>query len=326
MNRPTPPAGYGGIERVVGLFTEELVRQGHEVTLFGRPGSHGSGRVIEVAGYAGAPEVSGGRQRLGEEPLYESMRAFVAAERPHVLHDWSLQNLFVNRHPDAVPFVVSTCIPQPAGYDQANVVAASAAHAAILKNGRVPFVHYGIDVDNVPFASAGGERLVHLAKIAAYKGQHLSILAARLARRPLDVVGNVEGSRYFYGLVRPLATVLPGIRLLGESSTPNLTLSNALALVQAPRWFEVFPLVSLQALAVGTPVISLKAGGLDEQIESGVNGFLAGSVRELAEAMRNIDRVSRSACRDIARERFSVQRMASDYLRLYARVMDGEHW
>jgi glycosyltransferase involved in cell wall biosynthesis len=326
VNRATPPLGYGGIERVVHVFAEELVRQGHDVTVFGRPGSRSSGRVIAVGGYSCEREVSGGRDRLDEEMLYDSVRAFVDAEPPDVIHDWSLRNLFVNRHPDAVPFIASTCIPQPEGYDQANVVAASAAHAAILKDGTVPFVHYGIEVEKVRFSARSGPRLVHLSKIAAYKGQHLAMLAAALARRPLDVVGNVEGQRYYNYLVRPLAAMLPGIRLIGETNEPEKTLGDALALVQAPRWFEIFPLVSLQALAAGTPVVSLRAGGLDEQIEPGVNGFLADGVLGFAEAMRGVSGLSRAACRDIARDRFDVQRMVGNYLALYARVMAGDRW
>ena len=113
---------------------------------------------------------------------------------------------------------------------------------------------------------------------------------------------------------------------MGETNNPEDTLANALALVQAPRWFEVFPLVSLQALASGTPVISLSAGGMDEQIVPGVNGLLAGTVFELADAMRQVSDISRAACREIARDRFDVRHMVANYLTLYARAIEGERW
>ena len=326
VNLPTPPVGYGGIERVVHAFVEELVRKGHEVTLFGRPGSHCSGRVVEVGGYGHMREVIGGKDRLDEEMLYDSVKAFVETEKPDVIHDWSLLNLFVNRHPDAAPFVVSTCIPQPQGYAQQNVVGASAAHAATLKAGKIPFVHYGIEVDKVAFRERAEGRLTHLAKIASYKGQHLSILAAVLARQQLDLVGNVEGRRYYRYLIKPMAAMAPGIRLFGETQDPESTLGNAKALVLAPRWFETFPLVSLQACSAGTPIVTLRSGGLPEQIEPGVNGFIADSVGGLADAMRGVGDISRAACRDFARERFDVRRMVTSYLQLYTRVMDGERW
>ncbi|WP_431284846.1 glycosyltransferase [Humitalea sp. 24SJ18S-53] len=326
VNLPTPPVGYGGIERVVHAFVEELIRQGHHVTLFGRPGSHCSGETVEVAGYGQSMAVSGGRHRLDEELLADAVQAHVAREKLDVLHDWSLENIFVNRNPDALPFVVSTCVPQPPGYAQRNVIADSAAHAATLKGGTAPFVHFGIDVAKVPWSPNGGTRLVQLAKISWYKGQHLAMLAAAMALRPLDVVGNEEGRRYGRYLVRPLAAMLPNVRLLGETKDVEGVLMGARALVLAPRWFETYPLVSMQALCAGTPVVALDSGGLDEQVRQGENGFLAKNVLGLARAMRDVDDISRTRCREMALEQFDVRHMVRHYLEYYARVMDGETW
>jgi glycosyltransferase involved in cell wall biosynthesis len=326
VNLPTPPVGYGGIERVVHCMVEELIRQGHDVTLFGRPGSRCSGRTVEVDAYVDQRTVSGGRHRLDEEALSNAVSAHTESNPLDVLHDWSLENVFVNRYPDRVPFVVSTCVPQEPTYAQRNVVADSAAHAATLKSGRVPFVHFGVDVPNMPWSSTGGDRLVHVAKISLYKGQHLSLLAAALARRPLDIVGNVEGNRYSRWVVRPMAALLPNVRLMGETREVERTLAEARALVLAPRWFETYPLVSMQALCSGTPVVALDSGGLDEQVENGVNGYLAPNLLGLAEAMRAVDGISRQRCREFALERFDVRDMVRKYLELYARVMDGEHW
>jgi len=326
INYPTPPVGYGGIERLVHIFVEELIRQGHDVTLFGRPGSTCSGRTIEVAEYAGEKQSSGGGVLINEEALYRSVRAYVDSERPDVVHDWSLGNLFVNRHPDAVPFVVSTCVPQLPSYNQANVVAASAAHAASLRDGTVPFVRFGIDVERIPFHPKGGPRLAHVAKIARYKAQHLSMIASALARMPLDVVGNVEGRRYSRLIVNPLAALLPNVRLTGESLNVDATLGEALALVLTPRWFETFPLVSLQSMAAGTPVVTLGTGGLPEQIEQGVNGFIATSLMELVRYLPQVRGIDRARCRELALERFHVSRMVREYVQLYEKVRDGVRW
>lgn len=326
VNLTTPPVGYGGIERLVHIYVEELLRQGHEVTLFGRPGSYCSGRTVAVTQYATAEQSSGGRHLISEEALYESVRDYVAAEKPDIVHDWSLRNLFVNRHPEAVPFVVSTCVPQPPDYNQANVVAASAAHAATLKGGRVPFIRFGIDVENIPFAAVGGRRLAHVAKIARYKAQHISMIGAALARMPLDVVGNVEGRRYNKLIVRPLAAMLPNVRLTGESLDVDKTLREALALVLTPRWFETFPLVSLQSMATGTPVVTLSTGGLPEQIEPGVNGYIAKGMGDFVQQLGMVADIDRAGCRATAMERFHVSRMVREYVGLYEQVRDGAAW
>lgn len=323
INMPTPPVGYGGIERLVHTFAEELIRQGHDVTLFAREGSYCSGRTITVAGNGHS---SGGKIRLDEVTLHEAVRAYIDAERPDVIHDWSLDNLFVNSAPEGTPFVVSTCIPQPAHYNQRNVVAASAAHAATLKGGTVPFVRFGIDIEGTEFDRTGGSRLVHVAKIARYKAQHLSMIGTALARMPLDVVGNVEGQRYANYVIRPLAAMLPNVRLTGESFDVGATLRKALALVLTPQWFETFPLVSLQAMAAGTPVVTFKSGGLPEQIEQGVNGFIATGLRDFVEYVGRAGEIDRTRCRELAMERFHVSRMVQDYVGLYGRVRDGETW
>lgn len=325
VNTRTPPAGYGGIERVVHCLVEELVRQGHDVTLFARAGSTCSGRTVGIGDEDGAV-FTGGRGPLDEEALCAAIDAHTAQNRLDVLHDWSLRNLFVNRHPERVPFVVSTCVPQPDDYAQVNVVADSAAHAKTLKGGAVPFVRFGVDVASLPWSPEGGDRLVHLAKIARYKGQHVSILAAALARQPLDIVGNVEGRRYARFVVNPLAAMLPNVRLLGETREPDRVLAGALALVQAPLWFETYPMVTIQALCAGTPVVSLRAGGVPEQVEEGVSGYLADGITDLARAMRAVRGISRKRCREFALERFDVRDTALGYVELYRRAMDGERW
>ncbi|BDG73475.1 glycosyltransferase [Roseomonas fluvialis] len=323
---PTPPQGYGGIERVVHALAEELVRQGHEVTLFARAGSACSGQTIEVDPAADQPAFTGGKAPLNEQPLCDAVEAYTARHRLDVLHDWSLQNIFVNRHPDRVPFVVSTCVPQPEGYAQANVVAACAAHARTLKGGTVPHVGYGVDVQSLDWSEQGGERQVHLAKIARYKGQHVSILAAALSRQPLDIVGNIEGRRYAKFIIEPMAALLPNVRLLGETREVERMLAASRALVLAPLWFEVYPMVVIQALCAGTPVVTLRSGGLPEQVEDGVNGYLADNVMGLARAMREVRGISRKRCREVALERFAVRDMATRYAMLYRRSIDGERW
>ncbi len=324
----TPPKGYGGIERVVYELAEELVRIGHEVVLFGAPGSYCSGETVEVMAYDPSIAPSGitkGTSGLSEEPLYEAMVAYLAAHPVDVIHDWSFENLYVLRHPKRFPFVISSCIPPLKGIRRPNLVAASEAHARLF-DPPAEVVHYGLQMDRYEVGLEKTEPMIHIAKIAPYKGQHLAIGAAVLARKPLTIAGNVEDRRYFHVLMKPLIAMAPGVRYVGELHGVNRHLVKACALVQTPRWFDVFPLVILEALASGTPVIALRRGGIAEQIEDGANGFLCRNVMDLVRAMKRVETLDPRRCRRIAEERFSVALMAQKYCHLYERVIAGESW
>lgn len=325
----TPPTGYGGIERVVHIFVEALVRRGHDVTLFARPGSSCSGRTVEVGEYANAPMPSGHTSRasiLSEEPLYQAMVAELAHRPVDLVHDWSFQNLFITRHLDRLPFIISTCIPLPEGFRRPNLVASSAAHAQAVGGG-IPFVHYGLDLSQWRFTKTKTAPVAHIAKVARYKGQHDAILASIRTKQPLELYGNIEDPHYFNWVVRPLILASRGtVSFRGELQGTASTLGAARALVQTPRWFDAFPLVILESLACGTPVVSYAKGGTPEQIVDGVTGFLVDDRSGLAEALARLDELAPEACRDDAESRFSVERMVQQYEHLYERARAGDGW
>lgn len=325
----TPPVGYGGIQRVVHSLADALVREGHDVILMAPPRSYCSGRTVHVAAYD--PDrpwtaVKGESDLLSEEPLYEAMRQFLGAQRVDVIHDWSFQNLFVRRHPQHTRFVVSTCIPPPPGFARDNLVASSAAHARLF-GAATPYVHYGLPLHDWPWERRKTRPAIHIAKIARFKAQHLAILAAMRARRCLVIAGNVESRRYYNVAVRPLLwAARKNVKYIGEIAGTREALLSAAALVQTPRWFDCFPLVVLEALASGTPVIALSEGGVPEQVKHGETGFLCHDVASLADAMTRVPSIDPRACRADAEKRFSAQAMARTYGQIYQRALDGERW
>ena len=328
MYRKTPPEGYGGIERIIYILVEELVRQGHEVTLFAVPGSCSSARLIEIPGYDSSSPPTGLKKdsdARSEEFLYEVMREFLRTHPVEVIHDWSFENLFVQRHPEKFPFVISTCIQPWPGYQRPNLVACSRAHASLCGSSTLS-VYYGLNLDNWHYSYEKKSHFIQLAKIARYKGQHLAVLAARKAGRGLFLAGRIEDRLYHYFLINPLIWFSPGISFLGEIQDPNQYLKEAAALVQTPLRFDPFPLVVLEALAAATPVIAFEQGGIPEQIVDGVNGFLCKTFDDLISAMGRIEEIKPKDCRAVAEEYFSVRRMARDYIELYQRVNDGESW
>lgn len=322
---PTPPVGYGGIERVVHTLGECLVRLGHEVTLFAIPGSSFSGRLVEVGRYHCAQVPGGKPVAISEEALYEEMAGHLRQHPVDVIHDWSFQNLFATRHPEEFPTVISTCIPPPPGYRPANLVACSRAHARVFQP-EARFIHYGLDLSQWRPQYEPREEFVHIAKVDRIKGQHLSIWAARRARARLAVAGGVTDWGYHRLVLQPLGLLHGRVRFLGEVRGTAALLTEAAASVQTPRWFEAFPLVNLESLACGTPLIALARGGLPEQVVHGVNGFLCASTAEVAAAMTRVGEISRRDCRAHAEAHFSVERMAAQYLECYRDAMRGERW
>ena len=324
----TPPVGYGGIERVVHTLVEQLVRDGHDVTLFGASGSHCSGRTVEVSEYDPSKAPSGVwkvSDVISEEPLYEAVSEYLKSHPVDVIHDWSFQNLFVLRHPERFPFVISVCVPPGPGYIRPNLVACSNAHARLFGES-TRFVHYGLDLEKWAYSYYKEGHFIHISKIARYKGQHLAIKAARKTGKKLVLAGNIEDRLYYYSIVKPLLWISPTVKYIGEIQGTSHHLQEASALIQTPLWFDAFPLVILEALASGTPVISFSEGGIPEQIVNGVTGFICDTYDDLAIAMRNIDKINPRDCRAYAEKHFSVQRMANDYVVLYQRVIEGDKW
>ena len=325
---PTPPVGYGGIERVVHSLGEALLRLGHEVTMFAIPGSRFSGKLVEVEAYHCAKTPGGATspsRAVSEEPLYNRIVEHLRRHPTDVIHDWSFQNLFIRRHPDSAPCVVSACIPPAPGYRPPNLVACSQAHAKIFTP-HARFVRYGLNLDEWEPCFQKSRHFVHLARVDRIKGQHLSMWAARKARARLILAGGVTDPAYYRLLLQPMSLITPTVSFLGEVQGSAGVLRDAAALVQAPRWFDAFPLVVLESFALGTPVISLARGGIAEQVVHGVNGFLCETTADLSHAMAHAGEIKPRDCRDYADEHFSVKRMAADYIAFYEDAIKGVRW
>ena len=326
--KKTPPEGYGGIERVVHTLVEELVRQGHEVTLFAVPGSRSSGTTVPVKGYDPSTSPSGVRKPsdiLSEDALYETMDDYLRDYPVDVVHDWSFQNLFPLRQPARFPFVISLCSPPADGYKRPNLVACSEAHAGLCGQS-TKYVRYGLDLAKYEVGLAKKEHFIHISKISRTKGQHLAVSAFRKTGKKLVLAGNIEDKTYYYAVVMPMVKMSPNVSYIGEIEEVNRHLCEATALVQTPRWFDAFPFVVLESFASGTPVISLRAGGIPEQIVDGVNGYLCDTVDDIRSAAEEIGSIRPEDCRAYAEEHFTASRMAKEYIDLYQRVMDGEKW
>ena len=330
-----PPRLYGGTERVVSYLTEELVRRGHEVTLFASGDSETRARLMSVVPHA---------LRLADTAL-DPLPA-------HVMH---LAEVFerardfdvIHCHVDYLAFPFGRLVATPtvhtlhgrldlpflrqvfAHFPHVPFVSISDAQRAPLRNVRMSWtgtVHHGLPLDAFPFSPHPGRYLAFIGRISPEKRLDLAIAVAREAGIPLKIAAKVDPAdrAYYEEHIRPLMSD-PLVDYIGEidDAEKPAFLGEALALIFPIDWPEPFGLAMIEALACGTPVVARPCGSVPEVMVDGVTGFVADTLEDLVEAVKRIDTIDRVTCRRHVEARFTVQRMADDYVGIYRRVMEA---
>jgi glycosyltransferase involved in cell wall biosynthesis len=325
-----PPHAYGGTERVIYNLTEALVRLGHNVTLFATADSTTSAKLVPML----------------EKPLYFSpehdANAFHIAMLDAVYTQYADVFDVIHSHLDylTLPFLRHTRTPtvltlhgrldKPEWsrvfheYADANYVSISDDQRGHLAGiNYVATVHNGIAMRDIPFYATADNYLAFIGRMSPDKRPDLAIEVAKRCGIPIKIAAKVDHSEaiYFKKEIQPLLDD-PLVEWLGEINEreKRALIGNALALILPIAWPEPFGLVFIEALACGTPVVSCPIGSVPELLEDGLTGYSGRTVDELVAAVRQTRHLSRRACRAYAMQRFSDERMALDYLRVYERV------
>ena len=331
-----PPARYGGTERVVWWLVEELVRRGHDVTLFASGDSRTSARLVATWPRA---------LRLSGDPVSDPgvlhaaalARAIGSGEGFDVIHshvDW-IGAVLAARSPAPIVTTLHGRLDLPearvmaAAFPQAPLVAISRAQRASLPGANwVGTVHHGLPLGRVPFRRRHGDYLLFVGRVSECKRPDLAVRTAHALGLPLKIAAktraNEDDRRYWDEVMAPLlATHGEDVELLGEVGEEDKLplMAGARALLFPADWPEPFGLVAIESMAAGTPVIALPNGALPEIVVDGRNGFLVRSLEEMIAAVRSIDAIDRRECRQVVRERFTVERMADGYERAYGHVL-----
>lgn len=334
---PVPPLGYGGIERVVALLVDELVRRGHDVTLVAHPDSRTGATLVPY----GCPPHRGAFDRARE--LAQVGAALWARRRDiDVIHSFGRLAALAPLLPHAVPKVQSyqRAIPW-SGVEKAvrlagaslQFTSCSVALSAAADPGRHGTWHTVYNpVDTARFdarpAVADDAPLVFLGRLEAIKGVGEAVAIARAANRRLVIAGNRvdsdDGRRYFDEVVAP-AIDGRAVTWIGEvdDARKNALLGTAAALLMPIRWDEPFGIVMIEALACGTPVIGFARGSVPEVIRDGETGFVCADVEAAAAAVARLPRLSRTRCRREAEDRFGVAPIVDAYERVYAAAREA---
>jgi glycosyltransferase involved in cell wall biosynthesis len=327
---PVPPTRYGGTEAVIDTLARGLLAQGHEVIV--ATTGDATCPVERHWVYAEPPEPMG--STLPE--LHHVQTAYEALADCDVIHDHTLTGpLWAATLKDRPPVVVTNHgeFSAPAAQFFAHVspavtVTAISHHQAAQAVG-VPVaavVHHGLDLERFRVGEGRGGYLVAIGRCSPDKGVDRSIEIAREAGLPIVVIAKKREAaelRFFEERVAPLLG--PGVEYLGEvhPDERDRLLRDALALVNPISWAEPFGLVMVEALACGTPVVAYPAGAAPEIVDHGLTGFLCDGPEDAVAALEKVPHLDRAACRAAVEERFTAERMVSDYLAIYRSVTRG---
>ena len=333
LHEAVPPKLYGGTERVVSFLTEELVAQGHDVTLFASGDSVTSAKLEPVWPRALRLDPTIRDAIAPQMLMMEAVRR--RADEFDVLHfhlDYWSFSLFSRQR---TPYVTTMhgrldlpeWVPLFNMFHNSPVVSISDAQRRPLPQARyVGTVLHGLPENLLTPQPGPKDYLAFLGRIAPEKGPDKAIRIARACGIPLKIAAKVDrvDQAYFDEVIRPMLAG-GGVEMIGEindAQKPEF-LSGAKALLMPIDWPEPFGLVMIEAMACGTPVIAFNRGSVPEIVEDGVSGFIVEDEHGAMAAVNRLSSLSRATVRERFDERFTARRMAEDYLTIY-RSLAGE--
>ncbi|HWO94144.1 MAG TPA: glycosyltransferase family 4 protein [Dehalococcoidia bacterium] len=327
-----PPKLYGGTERVVHLLTEELVRRGHDVTLFASGDSWTSARLVPCS--EGSLRASG---ITDEVPATREMvrRVYGRAHEFDIIHchvDW---HPFPHARVCPVPTISTThgrldlpeIVREYEAFPEHPLVSISCAQQQYLPRANwLATVHNAVDVERFTFRGRGGDYLVFLGRFSPEKGPDRAIAIAMRVDMPLIMAAKIDPKdrAYYEAIVEPLIRRHhPRVRYIGQvdERAKDELLGGAYAYLFPIDWPEPFGLTMVESMATGTPVLAIGLGSVPEIVADGVTGFVCGSLDEMADAVKRVPEIDRAACRERVARLFSPQRMCDGYEEVYAQLL-----
>jgi glycosyltransferase involved in cell wall biosynthesis len=327
-----PPRLYGGTERIVSYLTEELVKLGHDVTLFASGDSVTSAKLVGCvpAALRLDPNV---RDVI---PYYMLMldRVRQQADQFDILH-FHIDHLHFPIFRDIASRVLTTLHgrqdlhdsrPIYIGFDDMRLISISnSQRLPIPKANFAATIYHGLPADALkPTYHPRGGYLAFLGRITPEKGPESAITIARSLGIPLKIAAKVDrvDEAYFREKVAPLLDQ-QGVEFVGEINEHQKAefLGEALGLLFPISWPEPFGLVMIEAMACGTPVLAFNRGSVPEIIQHGKTGLIVQSVEEAIMNVPLLLSLDRSVVRREFERSFSGERMARDHIRLYQKTL-----
>jgi glycosyltransferase involved in cell wall biosynthesis len=325
-----PPKYYGGTERVVSYLTDELVRMGHDVTLFASGDSETTATLVPVTHRS---------LRLDKHCVDETAAHVLELEQVIASQD---EFDVIHFHLGYLHFPVARRLTTPhvstqhGRLDLSDLIGLYSTfrelpNISISNDQRSPMpwmnwvatVYHGLPATNYRFYESPGDYFAFLGRISPEKRVDRAIEVAKRVGVPLKIAAKVDevDLDYFDATIRPLLDH-PLVEFIGEigEGEKSRFLGNAAALIFPIDWPEPFGLVMIEALACGTPVIAYRQGSVPEVITHGVDGFVVDSIDDAVTAATST-MIDRRACRQTFESRFSSEEMARAHVETYERVI-----
>lgn len=329
-----PPKSYGGTERVVSYLTEELVRQGHDVTLYASGDSVTRARLV-----APSPQ----SLRLDRNCVDQLAHHILMLEM--VARDAGAFDL-IHFHCDYLHFPLSRRGRVPhlttlhGRMDLPDVVPlyrefSDVPVVSISDSQREPLpwiqwmgtVYHGLPTNLYRFREQPGDYFAFLGRISPEKRVDRAIEIAHRTGIPLKIAAKIDSvdREYFEARIAPMlhSSLTEYVGEIGEREKDEF-LGNARALLFPIDWPEPFGLVMIEALACGTPVVAYRRGSVPEVLDDGDTGFIVARPEDAVAAAERVGTIDRRRCRQVFESRFTAERMARDYVDIY-RALIGLH-
>jgi len=331
-----PPKKYGGTERIVYHLTEELTKKGHDVTLFATGDSKTSAKLL--------PTFPRALRSIKIGQNFKAREAYKLIGLAKIIEILLKENFdIIHNHIGwrFLPFIkilktkVVTTLHGPLDIGYQRFVYQefpNSYYISISKNQREPLsklnfvgnVYNGIDIKLFPFKEKAGNYLAFLGRMSPEKGPFEAIKIAKKTKMQLVMAAKIDlvDKEYFSKTIEPLIDnrMIKFIGEVGHKKKVQL-LQNAKALLAPINWREPFGLFLTESMACGTPVIAFKHGSVPEVIKDKKTGFIVKNVDEAVESLKKIDQINRRDCRKWVEKKFTSEKMASGYAKIYDKVL-----
>jgi len=327
-----PPPAYGGIELVVSLLTDELVRRGHEVTLFASGDSLTLAKLESVH-----PKALRLDPAVKEHGIYEMLNLSHVYERAsefdiihsHVVYA-ALAYSFLVQTPTVHTLhgIFTPDNEKMFSYArrQPYISISNAQRERRLELNYVATVYNGIDAERFAFSSEPDNPpyLAFLGRLSPEKGAHLAIEIALRSGWHLKMAGKVDvvDQEYFETQIAPHIDGKQ-IEYLGEANYDQkcALIGGAVAMLFPITWREPFGLVMIESMVMGTPVIAMAMGSAPEVVVDGKTGLLCNTVEDCIAAIDQVAQLDRRACRAHVLQNFAAKQMVDGYEAVYQRIL-----